>query len=104
MERFDQLLATIIERRSGDPATSYVAKLTAKGRAKMAQKLGEEAVEVVIAAMSDDKPGIVSESADLMFHLAVLLADTGLSFDDVRAELERREGVSGIEEKAKRST
>ena len=104
MERFDQLLATIIERRSGDPATSYVAKLTAKGRAKMAQKLGEEAVEVVIAAMSDDKPGRVSESADLMFHLAVLLADAGLSFDDVRAELERREGVSGIEEKAKRST
>ncbi|OYZ14534.1 MAG: phosphoribosyl-ATP diphosphatase [Sphingomonadales bacterium 28-64-96] len=104
MERFDQLLATIIERRSGDPATSYVAKLSAKGRAKMAQKLGEEAVEVVIAAMSDDKPGMVSESADLMFHLAVLLADAGLSFDDVRAELERREGVSGIEEKAKRST
>jgi phosphoribosyl-ATP pyrophosphohydrolase len=104
MERFDQLLATIIERRSGDPATSYVAKLTAKGRAKMAQKLGEDAVEVVIAAMSDDKPGIVSESADLMFHLAVLLADAGLSFDDVRAELERREGVSGVEEKAKRST
>jgi phosphoribosyl-ATP pyrophosphohydrolase len=104
MERFDQLLATIIERRSGDPATSYVAKLSAKGRAKMAQKLGEEAVEVVIAAISDDKPGMVSESADLMFHLAVLLADAGLSFDDVRAELERREGVSGIEEKAKRST
>ena len=104
MERFDQLLATIIERRSGDPATSYVAKLSAKGRAKMAQKLGEEAVEVVIAAMCDDKPGMVSESADLMFHLAVLLADAGLSFDDVRAELERREGVSGIEEKAKRST
>lgn len=104
MERFDQLLATIIERRSGDPATSYVAKLTAKGRAKMAQKLGEEAVEVVIAAMNDDKAGIISESADLMFHLAALLADAGLSFDDVRAELERREGVSGIDEKAKRST
>jgi phosphoribosyl-ATP pyrophosphohydrolase len=104
MERFDHLLATIIERRSGDPATSYVAKLTAKGRPKMAQKLGEEAVEVVIAAISDDKAGLVSESADLMFHLAVLLADAGLSFDDVRAELERREGVSGVEEKAKRST
>ncbi|WP_017668606.1 phosphoribosyl-ATP diphosphatase [Sandarakinorhabdus sp. AAP62] len=104
MERFDQLLATIIERRGGDPATSYVAKLTAKGRAKMAQKLGEEAVEVVIAAIGDDKAGMVSESADLMFHLAVLLADAGLSFDDVRAELERREGVSGIEEKARRST
>ena len=104
MEQFDQLLATIIERRGGDPATSYVAKLTAKGRAKMAQKLGEEAVEVVIAAISDDRAGIVSESADLMFHLAVLLADAGLSFDDVRAELARREGLSGIDEKAKRSS
>jgi phosphoribosyl-ATP pyrophosphohydrolase len=104
MERFDQLLATIIERRSGDPETSYVARLTAKGRAKMAQKLGEEAVEAVIAAISDDRAGLVSESADLMFHLAVLLADAGLSFDDIRAELERREGVSGIEEKAKRAT
>ncbi|WP_372915786.1 phosphoribosyl-ATP diphosphatase [Sandarakinorhabdus sp.] len=104
MERFDQLLAAIIERRSGDPATSYVAKLTAKGRAKIAQKLGEEAVETVIAAIQNDRAGMVSESADLMFHLAVLLADAGLSFDDIRAELVRREGVSGIEEKAKRAT
>ena len=104
MERFDQLLAAIIERRSGDPATSYVAKLTAKGRAKIAQKLGEEAVEVVIAAVADDRAGIVSESADLLFHLGVLLADAGLSFEDVRAELARREGMSGIEEKAKRAT
>jgi phosphoribosyl-ATP pyrophosphohydrolase len=70
----------------------------------MAQKLGEEAVEVVIAAMADDRTGLVGEAADLMFHLAVLLADMGLSFDDVRAELARREGVSGIEEKAKRAT
>lgn len=104
MERFDQLLATVLERRAGDPATSYVAKLTARGRAKMAQKLGEEAVEVVIAAMSGDPDGLVGEAADLIFHLAVLLADMGLSFDDVRAELARREGVSGIEEKAKRPT
>lgn len=102
MDRFDQLLATIIERRSADPASSYVAKLTAKGRAKLAQKLGEEAVETVIAAMADDKAGLVSESADLMFHLAVLLADMGLSFDDIRTELARREGVSGIDEKAGR--
>ncbi len=102
MDRFDQLLATIVERRSGDPAASYVAKLTAKGRAKMAQKLGEEAVEVVIAAVADDRAGLVSESADLMFHLAVLLADAGLSFDDIRSELARREGVSGIDEKAGR--
>lgn len=103
-ERFDQLLATIIERRGGDPATSYVARLTARGRAKMAQKLGEEAVEVVIAAMADNRAELVGEAADLMFHLAVLLADMGLSFDDVRAELARREGVSGIAEKAKRAT
>lgn len=102
MERFDQLLATINERRSADAEASYVARLTAKGRSKIAQKLGEEAVEVVIAAIADDRAGLVSESADLMFHLAVLLADAGLSFDDVRAELARREGVSGIAEKAGR--
>ena len=102
MDRFDQLLATIIERRSADPATSYVAKLTAKGRAKLAQKLGEEAVEVVIAAVENDRAGLVSESADLIFHLALLLADMGLSFDEIRTELARREGVSGIDEKAGR--
>jgi phosphoribosyl-ATP pyrophosphohydrolase len=102
MDRFDQLLATILDRRSADPATSYVARLTAKGRAKLAQKLGEEAVEVVIAAVADDRAGMVSEAADLMFHLAVLLADAGLTFDDIRAELARREGVSGIDEKAGR--
>ena len=99
MDRFDQLLATIVERRSGDPATSYVAKLNARGRARMAQKLGEEAVEVVIAAIADDRAAIVAESADLLFHLAMLLADAGLSFDDVRAELARRDGQSGIAEK-----
>ena len=102
MDRFDQLLATIIERRSADPSTSYVAKLTAKGRAKLAQKLGEEAVEVVIAAVENDRAALVSESADLIFHLALLLADMGLSFDDIRTELARREGVSGIDEKAGR--
>jgi phosphoribosyl-ATP pyrophosphohydrolase len=102
MDRFDQLLATVMERRSADPATSYVAKLTAKGRAKQAQKLGEEAVELVIAAVADDKAGMVSEAADLMFHLAVLLADAGLGFDDIRTELARRDGVSGLDEKAGR--
>ncbi len=102
MDRFDQLLATVVARRSADPASSYVAKLTAKGRAKLAQKLGEEAVEVVIAAVADDKAGLVSESADLIFHLALLLADAGLTFDDIRTELARREGVSGIDEKAGR--
>ncbi len=98
----DTLEQTIRDRRLGDPATSYVAKLTARGRAKIAQKLGEEATEAVIAAIQDDRDEIVKESADLLFHLLVLLADMGLSLDDVRAELARREGVSGIAEKAAR--
>ncbi len=101
-DTFDRLLATIVARRGGDPATSYVARLTQKGRAKIAQKLGEEAVETVIAAMEGDARALVGEATDLVFHLAVLLADAGLSFDDIRAELERREGVSGLAEKAKR--
>ncbi len=101
-DTFDRLLETIRERRAGDPAASYVAKLTSKGRAKIAQKLGEEAVETVIAAIRDDRAEIVSEASDLIFHLAVLLADAGLSFADLRAELERREGVSGLSEKAGR--
>ncbi|GAA0748554.1 hypothetical protein GCM10009075_35880 [Sphingomonas trueperi] len=98
----DTLEQTIRDRRLGDPATSYVAKLTARGRAKIAQKLGEEATEAVIAAIQDDRAELVKESADLLFHLLVLLADMGLSLDDVRAELVRREGVSGIAEKAAR--
>ncbi len=102
MDAFDRLETTIRARRDTDPAASYVASLFAKGRPKMVQKLGEEATETVIAALvQPDK--LVSESADLIFHLAVLLADAGLSLDDVRAELTRREGVSGIEEKAGRN-
>ena len=99
---FDRLIARITINRHADPATSYVAKLTAKGRAKIAQKLGEEAVETVIAAMGEDRGEIVGEATDLMFHLALLLVDAGLGFDDIRAELERREGVSGLAEKASR--
>lgn len=102
-DSFDRLEQTIRERRLADPGSSYVARLTARGRAKMAQKLGEEAVETVIAAMADDRAAVVSEGADLFFHLAVLLADMGLSFDDIRAELDRREGVSGLVEKASRT-
>lgn len=101
-DSLDALEQTIRERRTGDPSASYVAKLTTRGRAKIAQKLGEEAVETVIAAIADDKAAIASEAADLVFHLLVLLADAGLSLDDVRAELARREGVSGLEEKANR--
>lgn len=101
-DAFDRLEATIRERRTGDPSTSYVAKLTAKGRAKIAQKLGEEATETVIAAIQDDKAALTSEAADLIFHLTVLLADADVTLDDVRAELTRREGVSGLDEKASR--
>jgi phosphoribosyl-ATP pyrophosphohydrolase len=103
MDQLDRLEAIIRERRTGDPSASYVAKLTAKGRAKIAQKLGEEATETVIAAIQDDRAALTGEAADLMFHLLVLLADAGLTLDDVRAELARREGVSGIDEKASRN-
>lgn len=99
---FDRVIARIQANRDGDPATSYVAKMTAKGRAKIAQKVGEEAVETVIAAMGSDRAELVAEASDLMFHLALLLVDAGLSFDEVRTELARREGVSGLTEKAAR--
>ncbi|OHC95501.1 MAG: phosphoribosyl-ATP diphosphatase [Sphingomonadales bacterium GWF1_63_6] len=95
---------TIRQRRTADPSTSYVAKLTARGRGKIAQKVGEEAVETVIAAMEGDRGGVIGESADLLFHLAVLLADLDISLDEVLDELDRREGVSGIVEKAARPT
>ncbi len=97
-----QLEQTIAARRGGDAAQSYVAKLCASGRGKIAQKLGEEAVETVIAALSEDKAALTGEAADLIFHLLVLLADSGVALDDVLAELDRREGVSGIAEKAAR--
>lgn len=99
-----RLEAVIRERRTGDPESSYVAKLTAKGRAKIAQKVGEEAVETAIAAVSESTEALTSEAADLVFHLLILLADAGLSLDDVRAEIVAREGRSGIDEKAARVT
>ena len=98
----DRLEAAIHARRGADPAASYTASLLARGRSRIAQKLGEEAVECVIAAMGPDPKAIVPEAADLLYHLLVLLADADLSLADVRAELARREGVSGLEEKAAR--
>ena len=97
-----RLEATIAARRTGDPDASYVARRTARGRAKIAQKVGEEAVEAVIAAMADDRAGLTGEAADLIFHLLVLLADAGVPLSDVLAELDRREGMSGLIEKAAR--
>lgn len=98
----DTLEATIRARRGGDPATSHTAALFAGGRAEIARKVGEEAVETVVAALAEDRTALVGEATDLVFHLLVLLADAGLSLDDVRTEIVRREGVSGIAEKAAR--
>ena len=97
-----RLEATIATRRAGDSDASYVARLHAKGRGKMAQKVGEEATEVVIAALTGGPEALVGEAADLLFHLLVLMSDCGVSLAQVTAELERREGVSGIAEKASR--
>lgn len=97
-----RLETTVRARRGADPASSYVAKLFARGRPKIAQKLGEEAVEAVIAAMAGDRDELVKEAADLLFHLTVLLADMDVPLADVLAELDRREGTSGLAEKAAR--
>ena len=98
----EQLFAVIDNRKSADLSESYTAQLLAAGADRIAQKLGEEAVETVIAAMADDRAGAVGESADLLFHLLMLLADLDIPLDSVLDELDRREGVSGIVEKAAR--
>ncbi len=103
MSTLERLEQTIAERRTASPDESYVAKLSAKGLPKIAQKLGEEATEAVIAAVSGSNEELVGESADLLFHLLVLLNAKGVSLDHVLAELDRREGLSGLEEKASRS-
>ena len=99
-----RLEQAIRSRRGADPKASYVASLHARGVPTMARKLGEEAVETVIAALGEDRQAVVGEAADLLFHLMVLLDARELTLADVVAELARREGVSGIEEKASRST
>lgn len=96
------LQALVRARRDADPDQSYVARLRARGVRRIAQKVGEEAVETAIAAASGDRDGLVGEVADLIFHLAVLLDAHDLSFDQVMDELARREGVSGLAEKAAR--
>ncbi len=98
-----RLEATIAGRQGADPATSYVASLFAKGLPRIARKLGEEAVEAIVGALAEDQAALTGEAADLLFHLLVLLADAGVPLSDVLAELDRREGVSGIAEKAGRS-
>ena len=98
----ERLAETLEQRKSADPACSYVAKLYAKGLDAILKKIGEEATETVIAAKDGDKEHLVYEVADLWFHSLVLLAQQGLHPDDVLNELARREGLSGIVEKAAR--
>ena len=102
-DTLNRLETVIAERRGASADSSYVASLFAKGREKIAQKVGEEATETVIASLSGDSAKLTAEAADLLFYLLVLLAEGGVTFDDVLAELDRRDGVSGIAEKASRS-
>jgi len=101
-DTLQNLYELVLSRKGADPKSSYVAKSLSKGRLHIAKKLGEEAVETALAAASGDTAHTVSESADMLFHLTVLWAEMGITPDQVWAELKRREGVSGIEEKASR--
>jgi phosphoribosyl-ATP pyrophosphohydrolase len=101
-ETLERIAATINERRHGDAAKSYVAQLFAKGDDAMLKKIGEEATETVLAAKSGDRLALVRETADLWFHSMIVLARHGLGPADVLAEMHRREGISGIDEKAGR--
>jgi phosphoribosyl-ATP pyrophosphohydrolase len=102
-EVIDALYAVIEDRRGADPDESYTAKLFARGPEKIAQKFGEEAVETVVAALREGPEALTAESADLIYHLCVLWAEAGVRPEDVWAELARREGVSGLAEKAGRA-
>lgn len=99
----DRLFATIESRKGADPASSWTAKLLAGGPEKIARKVGEESVETIIAALSQDGDALANESADLLYHLLVLWAAKGVAPEDVWRALESREGKSGIEEKASRN-
>ncbi len=99
----DDLARTIAARASADPDSSWTAKLLAKGPEKCAEKFGEEAVEAIIEAVKGDRAGLTSEAADVLFHLLVMLQSRGVALDDVMAELARRQGTSGLAEKASRS-
>ena len=101
-ESLERLWQVIQSRRDADPATSYTARLLSRGRAKAAQKLGEEAVEAVIEAVRHNNTALIGESADVLYHLFVLWAACGITPADVAAELAHREGTSGIDEKRNR--
>lgn len=102
MSALDRLAATVETRRGADPDSSWTAKLLARGPEKCAEKFGEEAIEAIIEAVRGDRERLTSEAADVLYHLLVMLAARGVTLAEVLAELERREGVSGIQEKASR--
>ena len=104
-DALDRLFATITARRdAGDAANSYTARLLSEGVAKCVKKFGEEAFEVAVAAMSGDKDHLAAESADVLYHLAVLWAAAGITPQEVNAKLQAREGQSGLAEKASRKS
>jgi phosphoribosyl-ATP pyrophosphohydrolase len=103
MSALERLSATIEQRKAADAGESWTAKLLAKGPEKCAEKFGEEAVEAIIEAVKGDKARLTSEAADVLYHLLVMLAARDVVLADVMAELERREGRSGLAEKAARS-
>jgi len=98
----ERLFETVQSRRGTDPTLSHSARLMARGRNKIAQKFGEEAVECLIEAVNGNRKELIGESADVLYHLIVMWVDAGVSPEDVWAELKRREGTSGIAEKAAR--
>ncbi len=102
MSVLHDLAATIAARKGADPDSSWTAKLLAKGPEKCAEKFGEEAVEAIIEAVKGDRDRLTSEAADVLYHLLVMLAARDVTLADVEAELARREGKSGIAEKAAR--
>ncbi|KIC39600.1 phosphoribosyl-ATP diphosphatase [Leisingera sp. ANG-M7] len=102
MSLLHDLEATILSRKGADPDTSWTAKLLAKGPEKCAEKFGEEAIETIIEAVKDDKAGLASEGADVLYHFLVMLAARDVALDDVLQVLAERQGLSGIAEKASR--
>lgn len=103
MNTLEALAATIASRKGADPDSSWTAKLLAKGPEKCAEKFGEEAIEAIIEAVKGDRDRLTSEAADVLYHLLVMLAARDVTLDDVMAELARRAGTSGLDEKAARN-
>lgn len=102
MSALHRLNDTIAARVGDDPSTSWTAKLLSKGPEKCAEKFGEESIEAIIEAVKNDREKLIGEAADVLYHLLVMLRARGVDLSDVEAELERREGTSGIAEKAAR--